>query len=217
MHRFREAIRYLIARMFIRVESIAHQFNQKNRHQRLNSLASIHPSCNIGFDVTIINTKGNKADITIGAESAVLGHLATFPKSGKISIGQKCFIGENSRIWSAARIEIGDYVIISHNVNIHDSNSHSLDYAERKIEFDDILPSLKASYHDFDIKPSPIVIENDVWIGFNAVILRGVRIGRGAIIGACTVVTKDVPPFTVVAGNPMRIIQALEEQQIEAL
>ena len=80
-----------------------------------------------------------------------------------------------------------------------------------------MIPSLKASDHNFDIKSDPIVIENDVWIGFNAVILKGVRIGKGAIIGACTVVSKDVPPFSVVVGNPMRIIKSLDRTKIEVV
>ncbi len=53
---------------------------------------------------------------------------------------------------------------------------------------------------------APVVIEDDAWIGFNAVVLKGVRIGRGAIVGSATVVTKDVPPYSVVVGNPAREI-----------
>jgi len=52
------------------------------------------------------------------------------------------------------------------------------------------------------------IIEDDVWIGWNSIVLPGVKIGRGAIIGACSVVTKDVAPFMVAAGNPAKIIKA---------
>jgi maltose O-acetyltransferase len=54
-------------------------------------------------------------------------------------------------------------------------------------------------------KSAPVVIEDDVWIGFNAIILKGVRVGRGAVVGAGSVITKDVDPFTVVVGNPQRV------------
>jgi maltose O-acetyltransferase len=54
---------------------------------------------------------------------------------------------------------------------------------------------------------SPVIIEDDVWIGARVIILKGVRVGRGAIIGAGAVVTKNVPPFSVVAGNPARVIR----------
>ena len=58
----------------------------------------------------------------------------------------------------------------------------------------------------------PVVIEDKVWIGINATILPGVRVGYGAIIGANSVVTKDVPPMTVVAGNPARTIKELKKE-----
>jgi acetyltransferase-like isoleucine patch superfamily enzyme len=57
---------------------------------------------------------------------------------------------------------------------------------------------------------APVVIEEDVWIGTNCMVLKGVTIGRGAVIAAGAVVTKDVPPFTVAAGNPARVIKRIE-------
>jgi serine acetyltransferase len=59
------------------------------------------------------------------------------------------------------------------------------------------------------IKTAPVIIEDDVWLGTNAVVLPGVRVGRGAVVGAGAVVTRDVPPFTVVAGAPARPIRTL--------
>lgn len=60
-----------------------------------------------------------------------------------------------------------------------------------------------------------VVLEDRVWVGINATILPGVRIGYGAIVGANSVVTKDVPPMTVVAGNPARIIKELKNNRYE--
>ena len=59
----------------------------------------------------------------------------------------------------------------------------------------------------------PISIKNKAWIGFNSIILKGVTIGEGAIVGAGSVVTKDVPPYTIVAGNPARIIREIPEHE----
>jgi len=56
------------------------------------------------------------------------------------------------------------------------------------------------------VTSKPIMIEDDVWIGFNAAILKGVTIGKGAVVGACAVVLHDVPPYTIVGGNPARRI-----------
>jgi acetyltransferase-like isoleucine patch superfamily enzyme len=55
-----------------------------------------------------------------------------------------------------------------------------------------------------------IVIEDDVWIGMNSVILKGVTIGKGSVVAACSVVTKDVPPMTLVGGNPAKIVKKIE-------
>jgi acetyltransferase-like isoleucine patch superfamily enzyme len=57
-----------------------------------------------------------------------------------------------------------------------------------------------------NVAASPIVINDDVWIGFNATVLKGVTIGRGAVVGACAVVTKDVPAYAIVVGNPARTV-----------
>ena len=59
------------------------------------------------------------------------------------------------------------------------------------------------------VNSQPIVIEDDAWIGMNCIILKGVTVGRGAVVGAGSVVTKDVPPWTLVAGNPARVIKEL--------
>ena len=63
---------------------------------------------------------------------------------------------------------------------------------------------------DKEISKAPIIIEDDVWISFNATILKGVTIGKGAVIAANAVVTKDVEPYTVVAGNPAVLIKKIE-------
>jgi acetyltransferase-like isoleucine patch superfamily enzyme len=60
---------------------------------------------------------------------------------------------------------------------------------------------------------SPVVIEDKVWIGFNVIILKGVRVGEGAVVAAGSVVTKDVPPYCVVAGNPAHVVKELAEDE----
>jgi acetyltransferase-like isoleucine patch superfamily enzyme len=65
------------------------------------------------------------------------------------------------------------------------------------------------------IAPRAVVIEENVWIGFEAVVLPGITIGRGAVIGCKTVVTENVPPYAVVAGNPARIIRFIEPTDTE--
>ena len=102
-------------------------------------------------------------------------------------------------------ILIGDRVLISHGVNIHDNNSHSISASKRHIHYMQITSTGHPLLLD-DINCGEIVIEDDVWLGFNATILKGVKIGRGAIIGAGTIVTSDIPPYAIVAGTPARVI-----------
>ena len=98
--------------------------------------------------------------------------------------------------------------MISHNVNIADTNSHEIDALERHTSFKEIMQEGK--HPDYPtVKTKPIIIEDDVWIGFNSIILKGVTIGKGAIIAAGSVVTKDIPPFSMVAGNPAKIIKTI--------
>lgn len=153
----------------------------------------------------IENHLPSRAAISIGQNTKVAGELLVYAHGGKIVVGDNCFIGEGSRIWSASTIQIGDRVLISHGVNIHDSNSHSIS-ADRRHRH--ILQLYAAGHPPIldDVPSSAVTIEDDAWIGFNATILKGVTIGRGAVVGACSVVTADVPAFSVVVGNPAQLI-----------
>lgn len=171
---------------------------QKKRRCILGPGAKLSPSCRI-------NNGRERERMRIGANSQVMGILQVLPHGGEIDVGRDCFVGEWSYIWSTASIKIGDRVLISHNVNIHDNNSHSLSAQRRHRQFVDIFSTGHPQKID-DIDCKPILIEDDVWIGFNSTILKGVTIGRGAVVGACSVVTKDVAPYAVVAGCPARTI-----------
>jgi acetyltransferase-like isoleucine patch superfamily enzyme len=97
-------------------------------------------------------------------------------------------------------------VLISHGVNIHDTNSHPIDAEARHAHFRHII-QYGHPRSDIDIKAAPIIIGDDVWIGFGAIILKGVTIGKGAIVAAGALVTRDVAPFTIVAGNPAKEVK----------
>jgi acetyltransferase-like isoleucine patch superfamily enzyme len=121
------------------------------------------------------------------------GGMDWSPSDGGIRIGSGGYVGPNSVLFGAAGIEIGDAVLISPGVVI---TSHQHTYADS----------------DADISHQPldfgrVVIERNVWIGANATVLPGVRLGEGSIVGAGSVVTKDVPPRTVVAGVPAGILR----------
>ena len=151
----------------------------------------------------ITNIRRQRSAIRIGAHSTIGGELLTFAHGGEIGIGSWCFVGEGTRIWSSSRIRIGDRVLISHNVNIHDTNAHPLDASLRHQQF--VAISTVGHPRVLDgVAAEPIEIGDDAWIGFNAIILKGVRIGARAIVGAGSVVTQDVPDDGVYVGNRLR-------------
>lgn len=145
--------------------------------------------------------------IRIGDYSHIRGELLVFGHGGNIEIGDYCYIGSNSYVWSAKNIMIGDRVLISHNCNIFDNDTHPLEPKARHRQFVEIITTGQPK--EIDLNEQEIIIEDDVLISANSIILKGVHIGRGAIIGAGSVVTKNVPAFAVVAGNPAQIIRTL--------
>jgi len=155
----------------------------------------------------IRNIRGNSVAIRVGSFSVVAGELLVFAHGGDIAIGNWCYIGENARLWSTGSIQLGDRVLVSHNVNIFDSLTHPLGARQRHAHFRAIMET--GHPVSIDLGDRPVMVGDDVWIGANACVLRGVSIGEGAIVGAGAVVTHDVAPYTLVAGNPARVIREL--------
>lgn len=151
-------------------------------------------------------------NIVVGERTHIRGQLLTFSFGGNINIGSNCYIGENTRVWSGEHIIIGNNVLISHNVNIMDTNSHEINHLERAEGFEKLI-KYGHQKEKGSILTAPVIIEDYAWISFNASILKGVKIGKGAIIGAGSVVTKDVEPFTLAAGNPAKFIMYLNEKR----
>jgi maltose O-acetyltransferase len=193
------------------ISSIIDFGTQIDKNILFDKSATLHPSVKLFPTAKIENLANHPNLICIGENSVILGKLLVFAHAGKIRMGKDCYVGEDTRIWSADSIKIGDRVFISHNVNIHDTNSHSIDSVLRYHHFLAIMSSGHPETNDFDIQSEPIVIENDVWIGFNSTVLKGVKIGKGAVVAACSVVTKDVPEFAIVAGNPAKIVKEIKK------
>ena len=154
---------------------------------------------------SIHNLMPHFSSISIGEYTHIRGELMTFAHGGKITIGNYCYIGENSYIWSAQNILIGNRVLISHNVNIFDNITHPLSASARHEQFKSIITV--GHPKNLNLAEQSIIIGDDVWVGCMSIILKGVTIGRGAVIGAGSVVTKDVPAYAIVAGNPARFIR----------
>lgn len=107
------------------------------------------------------------------------------------------------------KIEIGSYCLIAWNVGIADCDFHPLDPALRMIDAMALAPFLPNRPKRPALIAKPVKIGNNVWIGMNSTILKGVTIGDNSIIGAGAVIISDVPDNVVMAGNPAKIIKTL--------
>lgn len=150
--------------------------------------------------------KGSKqSSLFIDDKSLVMGSVYFEKPDAVLRIGKRSFIGR-SIISVAKKVTIGNDVMISWGVTLADHNSHSIRFTERALDVADWAMGKKIWDN---VKTNEIKICDKSWIGFNSIILKGVTIGEGAIVGAGSVVTKDVPPWTIVAGNPAKIIREL--------
>jgi acetyltransferase-like isoleucine patch superfamily enzyme len=163
-------------------------------------------------EAVVENFHGGKGDITIGANTYVRGRLLTYAHGGNINIGEWCYVGVRTEIWSMNSIAIGNRVLISHDVNIHDGTAHSTDAIERHTHFRNMIKH----GHPRDpeelpgVLSAPIVIEDDAWISFGVTILRGVRIGVGSVIAAGSIVTTDVPSGMLYRNGVTPIMEPLQ-------
>jgi acetyltransferase-like isoleucine patch superfamily enzyme len=123
--------------------------------------------------------------------------IGTWQAGARLTIGDN-FGMTGGTLCAAQAIVIGHNVAVGANTTIIDTDFHWLSFEARRID-----PA--------GAKTAPVVIEDDVFIGMSCIILKGVTIGRGSIIGAGSVVTRTVPPGSLVAGNPARIVRSLNE------
>jgi maltose O-acetyltransferase len=138
---------------------------------------------------------GNLGQIVLGNEvriwsTIVKARLYTGPK-GKLIVGNNTNIN-GAHIDARFLIQIGNYVRIAPYTIILDSDFHDI------------------KNHFSDVEAKPVVIEDNVWLATRCTILKGVRVGEGSVVAAGAVVTKDVPPYSVVAGVPARVIKKIK-------
>jgi acetyltransferase-like isoleucine patch superfamily enzyme len=122
--------------------------------------------------------------------------LTTWQAGACLQIG-KNFAMTGGSVCVAERIMIGDNVAVGANCTIVDTDFHPLDPNQRQ-------------QNPNDARTAPVILEDNVFVGMNCLILKGVTIGQGSVIGAGSVVTKSIPPRVIAAGNPARVIRAMD-------
>jgi acetyltransferase-like isoleucine patch superfamily enzyme len=135
--------------------------------------------------------------------------------SFSVGVNGFCTVGDftllnGALVMTEEKIEIGSNCLISWNVGIADSDFHPLEPAQRLIDAKALAPFFKDRPPRPKLKTAPVKICDNVWIGMNAVILKGVTVGDNSVVAAGSVVTKSVEPNVVVAGNPAIVVKRFE-------
>ncbi|MAK63424.1 MAG: acetyltransferase [Maricaulis sp.] len=145
------------------------------------------PNITAGERIHIVATAADPVRLTVWSPQT---------QAGKITLGSHVFLAPGTKLLAAGSIELGDDCLIANRVTISDCDWHSI--------------------HDrVDPQPAwkPVKLERNVWIGDGAYIGKGVTIGEHAVVGARSVVVKDVEPYTIVAGNPAKVIRRIDPNE----
>ena len=135
---------------------------------------------------TIFIMEDNSELIVNGKFYIYTGCKIVVRNGAKLELGNKSFINVDSKIYCKDNIKIGNNTFIGEEVIIRDTDEHCINES---------------------CNTKPIIIGNNVWIGMRSIILKGITIGDGAVIASGSIVTKNVPPNTLVGGNPAKIIK----------
>ena len=174
----------------VRGRSEMHAFMTEMTHEAMKITAELNGSYHTAEEIRQLFSEliGKPVDASFGMFPPF------YTDCGKnITVGKNVFINTGCRFQDQGGIRIGDHVLIGHNVVLATLNH-------------DFAPYNRATMH-----PAPIHIEDRVWIGANATVVPGVTIGENSIVAAGAVVTKDVPPNTIVGGVPAKVLKRIDE------
>jgi acetyltransferase-like isoleucine patch superfamily enzyme len=179
----------------------------------------------VQYHPSTIFLPGTKTDFRIGAadrpyvqvgKNGLIKATFTFEtQQGLVQLGNNVHIG-GAHFICRSGVTVGDDVTMAWGITIYDHDSHSIYWEHRKNDNNQCYADYVNTGNNIvnkdwsHVNSKPIIIENKVWIGFGVTILKGVTVGEGAVVAAHSVVTKNVPPYTVVAGNPAKVVKQIQ-------
>jgi maltose O-acetyltransferase len=195
------AFQALLAEIY-RICHRAHRYRRERGYRRNFGLPS---DVRLGERFSIQGRPASPKSLVVGSGTELHGRVNFFGNRGILAVGKDCFVGENAVLWCALGIEIGDRCLLSHGVNVHDTDSHPL---AAEIRARQIVRNAE-DLQEAEVLSDHVVLGDDVWVGFNAILLKGVHLGKGCVVGAGSVVTRSFPPFSLLVGNPARLIRTI--------
>lgn len=166
----------------------------------------------------LLNNPENRKYVKVGNDNMLECAVVFESPTGEVIVGDRNYIGDCTIICKS-RIEFGRNIFVAWGSYFYDHDSHSLNHLDRQKDITQQLQDYRSNKNFVENKnwsvvaTAPIKICDNAWIGMNVLILKGVTVGEGAIVGAGSVVTKDVEPWTMVAGNPARVVKTLAKPE----
>ncbi len=169
--------------------------------------AILGKDCRSGPNAWCVNN-GPRESIQLGDRVVCRGILRCESwDAAKLKIDADVYIGDDVLISCAQEVSIGSFTLLAHGVQIFDNDSHPLDPRLRELDYRAIMNSRAFSRQP--IPAQPVRIGSRAWLGFNVIVMKGVTIGDGSVIGAGSVVIRDIPPYSLAVGNPARVIASV--------
>ncbi|MEM7252798.1 MAG: acyltransferase [Pseudomonadota bacterium] len=156
----------------------------------------------IARNVVLRANTANRPGVRLGASVEILENCLLSANEGHIAIGDRTRIAPGCLVYGNGGVDIGADVLVAAHTSI---NTVSHNAARTDV-----------SINSQGVNCAPVVIEDDVWLGLNVTILQGVRIGKGAIVGAGSLVSKDIPAWSIAVGTPARVLRQRNDEVREA-